>query len=254
MLLLVNLFSDSSVLSDFARYSKQITKRQFSLAKDLTPVQDICSNKEFIDKINKLSTQRREYAQIGDSFSDNLFPLELLGVGKDCREYTVVIDLSDSLDYILHLLTHCDIKKVRSMPNYSEVSSHIMNLEYEKLGNLKFGSLLSLDEKLVEYVQTLVATASEKCNVERAVIEETVFLFYKNVSEMASRVKEYCILYLKEQYEKGTIVYRSKSYSAVVATSIIPIDLELQLHYDSYSDYSLKVKSYKVYEYARQVK
>lgn len=252
--MLVNLFSDSGVLSDFARCSKQIMKRQFSLVKDLEPVQEICSNKEFVELINSLRDQKREYSQIGESFSDNLFPLELLGVGKDCREFTVVLDLSDSLDYVLHLLTHCEIANVRAMPNYSEVSKYIMNLEYEKLGNLKFGSILSLDDHLVKYAQSLFSIAAEHSDVEKAVLEETVFLFYKNISEMASRVKEYCILYLKNQYEKGTVVYRSKSYSAVVATSTIPINLDLELHYDNYSDYSIKVSSYKVYEYARQVK
>ena len=110
----INLFQNSKLNKDFARSDNYINKRNFTLD---TSIEDLkqhlsvdCDTPEFNAFVNEVVTalkSERECVEYVGSLSDNHFSLELLGVEKNSKDYMVLVDFSNSIDYALHLLSHC---------------------------------------------------------------------------------------------------------------------------------------------------
>ena len=132
-----------------SRVSKQIETRDFKLAQDLTKIKEI--NPDIFAKVEELSKASRQYELQAGGANDNLFLLEILGVGKYCKKYSVVLDMSDCLDYILHRLSGCSISSVRQLQDYDNISKNIIGLNFDELQNLTFSDLFALDDKLAKY-------------------------------------------------------------------------------------------------------
>ena len=121
----IDLFSDSMMTRTNNRSVKQIEKRSFSLDVTLATIEtkfkELLPEEEFAlfrRSVYESINVKREYTGIGTNFCDNKLYLEYLGIGKYAKDYTVIVDLSNCLDYILHRLTGCDPNKIRNIENY----------------------------------------------------------------------------------------------------------------------------------------
>lgn len=245
----VNLYSDAAVLNSMDQLSKQIETRRFRVAKDLKPLIEI--NKELYEKCLRLGNTNREYTfQVGGA-KDSLFVLELLGVGEYCRPYTVVIDFSYALDYILHRLSGCKVENIRKMNNYNEVSFNIMNLNFTKLHNINFSDLFRLDDNLANYLNSLLHKVSAEYASHNKIVNEFCLAFYKEIITEVTKLKDYCTIYLKNAH-KDQLVYRSKSYATSILTSNIKIEDEFEIISGTNEIYKIPIKSFSCLEYALQ--
>lgn len=249
MNLQVDLYKDAQVLNSMELLSKQIETRGFKLEKDFSPLKEI--NAELFDRCVALQQQKREYTFQAGGAKDSLFTLELLGVGAYCKQYTVVIDFSYALDYVLHRLSGCSINNIHKMDNYDEISFNIMNLNFRKLHNINFSVLFVLDDELAKYLNNLLQKVSGEYSSHNKIINEFCLQFYQEIIREVTKIKDYCMIYVKNLYA-NQVVYRSKSYAASVATSSVPINEELELIMDGYETYKIPIKSYACLEYAKQ--
>ena len=244
----IDLYNNASVMEKVSRVSKQIETRDFKLAQDLTKIKEI--NPDIFAKVEELSKASRQYELQAGGANDNLFLLEILGVGKYCKKYSVVLDMSDCLDYILHRLSGCSISSVRQLQDYDNISKNIIGLNFDELQNLTFSDLFALDDKLAKYLSSLIRSASEDYTDPNRIIQEFVLKFYTEVVSEVSSIKDYCMMFL-QQLNPGSFVYRSKSYTSSVATSDVAINEQIVIKANNCDDYELVVRSYEMFEYAK---
>lgn len=259
MILLVPLFSnDNDILARMYRVSKQIETRKFRLSKGISISKDLLFKRPDIYALyNNVMKYDRSYTHLViDTYdgcaNDSAFALEACGIGSKCLDYVVILDMSDCLDYVLHRLTKCSIANIRNMPNYDRVSSSIMNLQYGNLEHVTLGTLSRLDRNVEAYVRNLVVGVQQleysEDLTEREVLERVLVSFFVKVLEETARIKDFCMEYVK-QHIPDKFIYRSKSFSASLATSSIPINESLILQQRDYCDYTVDLKSYRRFEY-----
>ena len=107
-----------------------------------------CNKPEFIkfrNEVVKAACSERDCEEFVGSYSDNHFSLELLGLEKNSKKYMVLVDFSESLDYILHLLSHCDMENIRAIPNYTEVSKAFLNGDMDALAKETYSIFIQCD-------------------------------------------------------------------------------------------------------------
>jgi hypothetical protein len=258
MILLIHLYSDYDINNDMLRVSKQIETRQFRLIKGVErlPISLAAKRPDVANIFNTVLKNDRQYTVYGIKYpgcaNDNAFILEACGIGSKSLEYSVILDMSNSLDYILHRLTKCDPMNVRMLENYDHISSNILNLRCEKLEHVTLGTLAALDKRIEHYIRSLVLQIQQTDYLEdlteREVLERVLVSFFTEVLEETAKIKDYCMMYLKKQLST-TFIYRSKSFAASMATSSVKLEEPLVLKQDSFCDYTVNLKSYKRFEY-----
>lgn len=250
MILRIDLFNDTLIVNSLEQQSRQVESRKFELQLSLDPVKEL--NESVFKAAVALSTLPRTYVARGGGSEDNLFLLETLGVGKYCKKYTVILDFSLALDYVLHRLSGCNINNVHKLANYEFMSKCIMNLKFDKLGGYTFSSFFDLDDNLTRYLNNLLSKSATEYTEENTIIQDFILQFYTAITKEVADIKDYCFMYLQRSHV-GNFSYRSKSYAASVASSSVEFNEEIELISAEHEAYSIPIRSYLAYEYAKQV-
>ena len=150
--MVIDLFHDDKLNKEFSRADNYINKRSFTLNADIEELKQHlnvnCNKPEFIkfrNEVVKAACSERDCEEFVGSYSDNHFSLELLGLEKNSKKYMVLVDFSESLDYILHLLSHCDMENIRAIPNYTEVSKAFLNGDMDALAKETYSIFIQCD-------------------------------------------------------------------------------------------------------------
>ena len=157
----VDLFKSRRRTTDMRKFGGYVRIRDFQLDPntDFDVIRKLtnCSHKDVVDEYIEDVKQRiahgRQYENIGyDLCADNLFDVEALGVGLYAKKYQIIISFEDCLDFFLHIVSDCDMEKIRSIPNYHEISANIMSLRpATPTSSARFNDLFDVDPKLDEY-------------------------------------------------------------------------------------------------------
>lgn len=252
----IDLFKDRAVMAEAAKKSGRLEARGFQLCHDLEGLDKVigCGEAQsyYKQKMKELSRKPRMYSHVGGVGCDNLFELELLGVGKYAKEYTVVLDFSERLDYVLHCMYGCPTRDVRRMPGYLEVSKALLNYRIDDMPEINFSALFSLSDKIVEDFNKSAENFSDCYSIEEQ-MSLTVFEFYQKLLFTVGNMKDYVMSVYTTRQPKNTFVYRSKSYAAAVATSSIQIEDVIVLKNEGVEDCEIPIKSYRTFEWAKEV-
>jgi hypothetical protein len=251
--LLINLYKDCNINSSINRITRQIETRQFNLKSHIDLEKANLTKDEiipFIAYYNEMCRQKRQYNVIAGGRCDNMFLFEACGLERGSTENTLIVDFSESLDYVLHRLSGCSVQAVRNIPDYSNISKAVMNLQFSKLQGVTMGVFLESDTLLKEYITNLLAEASKKEDNDSEALQQMLYLFFSNVMYEVSRLKDYCMQYLIKHLD-SKVIYRSKSFAASAASCSSRINMELVLRSDGYDDYVLPLHSYKTLEYLK---
>lgn len=246
----IDLFNDTLIVNSLEQQSKQVESRKFELQLSLDPVKEL--NESIFNAASALSTLPRAYVARGGGAEDNLFLLETLGVGKYCKKYTVILDFSLALDYVLHRLSGCSTDNVHKLPNYEFMSKCIMNLKFDKLSGCTFSSFFDLDDGLTRYLNSLLSKSASDYTEENTIIQDFILQFYTAITKEVADIKDYCFAYL-QRLHVGNFSYRSKSYAASVASSDTEFNEDIELISSEHETYNIPIRSYLAYDYAKQV-
>lgn len=259
----LGLFSSRRRMQDMSKCSGYLARRCFALDKDIdfNNILEMtnCKNAEvaqrYVKYLQNLSKQPRMYEDIGNNIvRDNLYDLEVLGVGEYAKKYQIILSFDDCLDFFLHVVSGCNREVIRDMPHYHEVSSAILGLkEVQSEHDITFGSMFGLDPKLDEY---FIGVQKRICDESKEVGDELIDkIAFETVLPMLAEIhgiQNYlisCISASRGLFD-GNAVCRSRNFSNLVLTSDIPITDDLELFYGDFGSVTIKPKCYERYEYA----
>ena len=250
----IDLYRNLEIRNDCEKNTKQIETRAFKAEKSIKLLDNLSDGSsefnQLREKVACLYDQKREYSYVDCGACDNLFLLEALGVGRYCKRYTVLIDFSERLDYVLHRLSGCATASVRKIVGYTALSRAIMNLDFDVVRDTNFGVFLGLDDKLDHYLKVLLVQSEDKCTKEADIKDDFAWRFFSSIVNEISYVKDYCILAIRSKQPDKSFIYRSKSYSSVIASSDFPVNDELVLVEAEFEDCRVAACSYEIFQYA----
>lgn len=247
----VSLFDDSTFVSEARRLSKQMETRKFELYRDIDSLKQVykLDKSDALGKIKEALNAEKRYKRVGNSACDNYFYLEALGIGTNCKKYTIILDFSERLDYILHRLSGCETANIRKMADYTRVSCNLLNLNFENLEDINFAAFLHLDPKLDTYLMGLVDEAAKDEFDDEIIVTNFINSFYNQILSELACVKDYCIVALRASQPPQSFVYRSKSFSSALASSDNEISDVLRITCPGKEDCVINVKSYETCQY-----
>lgn len=257
MSLQIDLFKDTTCTSEAARQGAQIFSRVFKLEYSLDPIDQIESSipafQEYRRRLHQLLDSSKETIEVAGLKADSYAELEMIGVGRYSKEYTVIVDFGDKLDFVLAELSGCDSVMVRNMPDYDKISNAFLNYKFEDVANLSFGVFMDLDPELDAYMDSLIAVSSnlnKKVKTTAAVSSYVLLLFYKKITEYVQRIQNYTARAIKQCATPVDIVYRSKTFSKIILSASKPITEKIVLK-GTNAETVLDSHSYRRYEYAK---
>lgn len=259
--MVIDLFKDRKILKDFQRSDNYVSQRDFVLDEDVNKIVEHlsidCNTEPFLkfkqEALTALQTQH-SYIKMGQSSCDSHFSLELLGVGKNCEQYLILLDFSECLDYVLHLMSKCSTESVRRIPNYAAISRALLNNDFQNVNEVTYSVLMGIDPLLDKYLEDLYWEISDDCDdlvkTDELLLRRFLVSFYSKLLEQAQVIKAYIMVFLR-QFDT-TFRYRSKSFAASLGTSSKRYeDLNLILKNDGYEDYHIKLQVFEKYEYIK---
>lgn len=256
----VDLFSDDSVAKESSRLGTQVETRGFRLAAPITGVKQFLTeypdsvSDAYVRHLQKIADAGRSYYTISASGCDSVWELECLGVGEYSKEYTVVIDLGDALDFVMHCEFNSSIDELRAIPSYEAVSRAIMNFDFKGVDS-EFGVILGASQCVSMCFAMMLNEMSNSPDSMDATVDErmsrAVYKFYARILDKASSIKNYVVSALQKEYPR-CMIYRSKTFSSVILSSSIALNGPLELCSSSGVRYSLDVRSYSRYEWAKE--
>ena len=253
----VNLFKNQKCNYSYSKFSRQIEGRDYRLVYPVGSVRKAvdCVDSRRVDGyvryLEKLSTEKRHYQHVGRAGSDNLFDLELLGVGQYCMRYTILFDFSDCLDYVLHRIFGCDPRDVRKLGSYEDISYAFLNYDFSRVGDVPFGVLFGLSSQLDEGFAKMQKCLGGEDGID-SMKSQFLYRFFSEVLGMLTNVKDYMVTYLNLKLSDRRFVCRSKSFSSVIVTSDKPFEEEVILHQDGFTDCIVMPRCYSMLEYAKE--
>ena len=242
--MLIHLFQDEDLINKSSTKLGQLRTRNCDIITDLSHYhQEVAASadaKFHIDSVIKTMHTSRSYREIFGKITDSHSEIEKLGVCKYAREYTAIVSLEDSLDYILHRLSGADVSKIRNIFGYREISRGLLKLNYEVLEFFNFSSLFDVDTKLNSYLDKLLEQAAEG---------EVPFLnlFIQDVLTESSKVIEYIGFFYNDTLPDSAI--RSKTFCSFIISTATHVEDEILIHSQGKDDYRIKVRSFKKGEY-----
>lgn len=261
--MVIDLFSNIKLTKDFTRADNYVNQRKFILDDSVDAIKSHfeieCKNKAFLDFKNEVYAalmSQRYYSHLGKSYCDNLFTLELLGVEKNSKKYVILLDFSDCLDYIIHLLTNCSIDNIRNIPNYSIISRAFLNNDFTELGDTTWDVLMNKDPILDKYLENLYWELSDGCEdavkTDELLLRKFIFHFHSRLLEQVKVVKAYIMAYLRTI--DSTFLYKSNSYAASIGTSSNYLeDTELLLKNNGSPDYKINLQIFQRFGYLEKL-
>ena len=164
----------------------------------------------------------------------------------------VLVDFSESLDYILHLLSHCDMENIRAIPNYTEVSKAFLNGDMDALAKETYSIFIQCDPALTKYMSDLYLEVLYTYSDNENLLNWYIIIFYKKILEQTRAAKAYIMSYIRKF--DNNFRYKSKTYAASLGTTETEItDTNLLLKVDGFDDYNLPLHVYKKYEYLEEL-
>lgn len=257
--MLINLFKNEQIIKNSNQLGHQIMTRGFQLDKKLAYLNDIKSESDVFQKYKERCFQtikeERKYKNLLANNYDSHFQLELLGIAKYTRSHTVVIDLSESLDFLLSILSNCDPESIRKLNNYVKVSKDILNFDLDQSEQIPITDIIDLDRNLSRWFNELTyKKRGSLCTVDlQDAAYSILFSFYSELQSTLERTKDYIGTYLQKAGLPGS-VYRSKSKTAIIVSSDIILDKDevLQLGYNGFTT-TVKYYCLKPFEYAERL-
>lgn len=258
----VDLFKSRRRTTDMRKFGGYVRIRDFQLDPntDFDVIRKLtnCSHKdvvdEYIEDVKRRIAHGRQYEDIGyDLCADNLFDVEALGVGLYAKKYQIIISFEDCLDFFLHIVSDCDMEKIRSIPNYHEISANIMSLRpATPTSSARFNDLFDVDPKLDEYFISRQKYVKETFNTYGDhFIDQLAFEIIRPLLMEVHGVQDYLIsCFSAARSELGDAVCRSRNYSSLVITTDDPMLCDLTLNYEPFGSLTLAPKCYEKYEYA----
>ena len=257
----VDLFSDAALISESQRLGSQVESRKFTVVKNKlsklpTEVEGFPQSavEQYNAYINELVGKPRAYLHVGSVGCDNLWELEMLGLGEFSKKYTVCIDFSQALDYAMEIAFNCAREECRKIQNYTSVSRMMMNFDFTGASE-KFGVLFDGSEELSRIYVKILAEINNDVTYANSTQDEKmsyiVFRFYSSILQTISNIKNYVATALQAE-NRGKIVYRSKTFSTVIMTSDFPIDEKLILSCNGRKDYEVYIRSYTDFAWAKE--
>lgn len=248
----IDLFKDQNVTKDMNRLLKQVETRAFCMNCDETVIQEVCGeNKQFYAYVMALADKTREYTKRFDCSTDSHFALEAMGLGKDTKQFIVMIDLSSCFDYVLHRLTGCPIEAVKAIANYERVSTGFLNSNYEALQNFTIGSLMSIDNSIDDWIVRLLREIDFINDLsDREKLNLLLSKIHRNILTETNRLKNYIAMYLRANVKQ--FIIRSKYLAGVIATTDTEIDTQIELIESARTDiqpYSFNLRLLKKFEF-----
>ena len=256
----VDLFKSRATNQDFQKIGHQIETRQFAIDPTKGGIDDIrkhvnCCNThaldEYVTSLKNAVALGRKYNKIGQAGCDSLFEVEALGIALYAKQYTMILDFSDSLDYILHRLSRCDMRSIRNIPDYRKISNSIMNFDFSSVEEVLFETFFQVDPKLDEYFKGLLENSEHITVSSENKMNWVIGRFYIDILEMAARIKDYTMTYFAKHTPKHSFAYRSKSFSAALGSSDHKFDSRVVFTQDGFSDYALDLKFYEPFDYVK---
>lgn len=257
--MLINLFKNEQIVKNSNQLGHQIMTRGFQLDKQLTYLNEIKSDSDnflkYREECFKTAETTRNYSNIISNNYDSHFNLELLGIAKYTRQYTVVVDLSESLDLILSILSNCELEAIRKLNNYTKVSKDILNFELEQSEKISITDIIDLDRNLSRWFNSLTyRKRGSICAVDlQDATYSILFSFYTELQNALEQTKDYIGTFLQKVGLPGS-VYRSKSKAAIIVSSDVILDDDEPLLL-GYNGKVSEVKCYclKPFEYAERL-
>ena len=201
----INLFSEDRLSNKCDRRFSLIRNHDFvlseSISKDLLLDYALRTNDELYAKSVKygLSNARKQDIFLGANI-DSHFNLECMNVSKKSKGFVVVYSIEKLLPLILNIGSDCDVKKLIELEGIDEISSSILNLDFEK--NLYIDLLQNVDEKLDEYFNRFFNEFTSETECMKG--------FVSNVNYLALTVLKYIMSYL-ETYSNMIVLSIDKS-------------------------------------------
>ena len=257
----IDLFKSRTYNSSYHKLGNSVEKRQFELDPSLGTIDDldkhvVCYDKQQLEsyksKLKSLVDSGREYQHIGLAGSDSLFEVEALGIAKYCKRYTLILDLSDSLDYMLHRLCKCNMSAIRGIPEYSKISRAIMNYDFEDVGEILFNTFFQVDPRLDAYLVSMLTSSDNVTISSESKMDWVVNNFYTAILNTSVAVRDYTMQVLSSKLPRGTFAYRSKNFSSSLAAIEEPFDDKIVFHQEGYEDYVVDVSYYAPFGYAKR--
>ena len=200
-----------------------------------------------VEKNNKKGNIVR-YPSFCSGYTDQYFDLEVLGIECYAQQYSIVADLSDKLDYVLHRLSGCTTAEVRQIPNYEQLSKAILSVDTNS--SFDISVLLDVSPKLTNWLNSIYNAAVAKDNSNSLQYNFFCSLFQEIQYEL-NTLKVNIFHQLKRLGGEGVIV-RSYSYTSIVSTSAQPFNATFEFTQDGYENCIVEIKSYEKFQYAEE--
>lgn len=256
----VDLFKKSAIYNEAMRLGSQVETRKFRLGSPLSGVTQYLEEyphkivEQYLSHLQDIAHCNREYYRIGSSAKDNLWELECLGIGEYSRPYTIVIDLSDALDFVMHCEFGCPIEDIRAIHNYHEISSAMLNFEFDGIDS-NFSTVINasalVEESFGRMMQEFYNSPESLDTTAEERVSRIVYKFYTKILSSASNIRNYVVSALQDEY-RGKIIYRSKTFSKAILSSDIKLDTAILLRDVRGCEYNLNISSYNKYEWAKE--
>lgn len=249
----IDLFKDRELLKEENRLLAYTEQRTFTLASSKEELENVCGDDSaFLDELLVTAASPRVYNSIFGNAYDSHFILEAMGLEKNTKENIIVVDLSNSLDYVLHRLTGCSVESVHKLNNYEAVSRHIMNYNFSALSNVKIKDLAALDLNIAEWIASLLISVSNNQLSDTEILNMLITKFYRAITIEAQKIRNYIMFYLRSTCN-DTFIIKSRSLCSILATTDAEIDDVCTLFESGRDDveYDLHILKFKKYEFYR---
>lgn len=232
MPLQICLPESGAINAEFSKQSQQVLTRVFKPVRNVDCLKGFhCENRHFKNTAQEAEFLYKNYEIICTAryehltkitAMDKMHTLELLGVGRYAKPYTVLLDFKDELAYFLHLLSGCKVENIRAIENYQQLSRSLLTYDQAALERFNITALMGLDPALDSFFVILLGGVS--CNRKHSiwtmedVTNEFAYKFYITLMDCVSETRDYVAVCMC-RCSNGQIVYRSKGYSDAILSS-----------------------------------
>ena len=199
--------------------------------------------KEAVACNKKLTKCGREYTEVLPGITtDNVWMLEILGLGKYSKANVVHIDLTDKLAYFLSQASGCSEECIKNLPDYSVLSRNILTLNLDALQNFNIQQLYGLDKMLDSYLLALLGEAVilRKNYSMQDIAEAVAYSLVEKMLRRAATLRDLISIIYKTMHPD--IVLRSHGCCDLIFTSEELIEEELELYDSSNANNHITVK------------
>jgi hypothetical protein len=206
----IAIFKDIEVRDKVSLNFGALRNKQCNIDQNMYKI--LCENhKDFGLDFGKLEYLRksniREYKSVlGYSFDSHTI-LECLGVTTSSRNYSVVIDMSTCLDFVMSMICGCSTESVRKISDYEKKSRALLSLDTDNF-DIHISDFLRKHPKLDKFIMEQISSNSSS---------NAIMKIYSSILTTSSEIMKY--LGFKLQKEYPGLILRSIGRSSIVFTT-----------------------------------